>query len=171
MLVIALVYSLASLSVSFGGQDIRLEATVQHIAAVAEYALEEAQLSGTDMGLLLETVSVRGEDRVRFSWLERSREGWGSPQPAQELYEDRRLPPDIELQLSLDDIPVAEIPRADEEDGDPVPQVVFYASGETTPGAIDLRQRRSGDLLWRLEWDLLGRFAALRRGIAAEDSE
>lgn len=46
------------------------------------------------------------------------------------------------------------------------PQVVFYASGETTAGAVDLRDEDSGELLWRLEWDLLGRFEVLRRGEA-----
>jgi hypothetical protein len=42
--------------------------------------------------------------------------------------------------------------------------VVFYASGETTVGAITVRQMETGDVLWRIEWDLLGRFEVLRRG-------
>ena len=46
---------------------------------------------------------------------------------------------------------------------------MFYASGETTVGAIDVRRRDSGELLWRVEWDLLGRFEVLRRGEAEDD--
>ena len=49
---------------------------------------------------------------------------------------------------------------------EPEPQVVFYASGETTPGSMELRDEDSGELLWRLEWDLLGRFEVLRDGEA-----
>jgi hypothetical protein len=48
---------------------------------------------------------------------------------------------------------------------------VFYASGETTVGAINVRDQESGDLLWRIEWDLLGRFELLRRGELAEDED
>ncbi len=58
----------------------------------------------------------------------------------------------------------------DEEDEERItPQVVFYASGETTVGAINVRRRDDGELLWRIEWDLLGRFALLRRGEAEEE--
>ena len=49
------------------------------------------------------------------------------------------------------------------------PQVVLYASGETTPGAIEVRRRDNSELLWRVEWDLLGRFELLRRGEAEEE--
>ena len=63
----------------------------------------------------------------------------------------------------MDDAAIGESsPREDEEAA--TPQVIFYSSGETTSGAIDVRRRSSGDLLWRLEWDLLGRFELLRRG-------
>ena len=39
---------------------------------------------------------------------------------------------------------------------------------ETTAGAIDVRRRDDGELLWRVEWDLLGRFELLRRGEATD---
>ena len=52
---------------------------------------------------------------------------------------------------------------------DAAPQLVFYASGETTPGALDIRSRESGDLLWRIQWDLLGNFLPLSHGEAEED--
>ena len=41
---------------------------------------------------------------------------------------------------------------------------MFYASGETTVGSIDVRRRADGELLWRIQWDLLGRFTVLPRG-------
>ena len=47
--------------------------------------------------------------------------------------------------------------------------MVFYSSGETSEGAIDIRRRQGGEILWRVKWDLLGRFTALRRGEELED--
>jgi hypothetical protein len=41
---------------------------------------------------------------------------------------------------------------------------LLYASGETVPGAIDLRSTDTGELLWRIEWGLLGNFRTLPRG-------
>ena len=73
------------------------------------------------------------------------------------------MPPEVELALELEDVPFAELSLADGEQDAP-PQVVLYSSGETIPGAIDVRLRDSGELLWRVEWDLLGRFEVLRRG-------
>jgi hypothetical protein len=32
-----------------------------------------------------------------------------------------------------------------------------------------VRQVDNGELLWRVEWDLLGRFKPLRRGLADEE--
>jgi prepilin-type N-terminal cleavage/methylation domain-containing protein len=89
---------------------------------------------------------------------------------ARDVFEDTELPAEIELELELDDVPVPDFEAA-EEAVDATPQVIFYASGETTPGALLWRDREKGDLLWRLEWDLLGRFTALRRGLADDDEQ
>jgi prepilin-type N-terminal cleavage/methylation domain-containing protein len=48
-------------------------------------------------------------------------------------------------------------------------QIVFYASGEATVGAINVLQEEDSELLWRIEWDLFGRFEVLRRGVAEEE--
>jgi hypothetical protein len=64
---------------------------------------------------------------------------------------------------------VAELSLDDNEEEKINPQVVFYASGETTVGAINVRQLDNDELLWRIEWDLLGRFDVLRRGEAEEE--
>jgi hypothetical protein len=170
MLVIALVYSLASLSVSSGGQDIKLEAGVRQLADVAEYAMEDAQYKGTELGLLFDTVNLRGEQLFRYHWRELRPEGWRQPVPMVPAYETRRFPPGLELRLTLEDIPVAEI-TALSEPVEATPQVIFYASGETTPGSLELREQRSGELLWRVEWDLLGRFDVQPRGLPEEEAE
>lgn len=168
LIVVVLVTSLVSLTLSSGGRDIELEAQARNIAEVAAYALDEAQLQGHDYGLLLQRVSEDGEPRYRYSWRERLVDGWQAPASGKEVFADQSLPAGVEPLLELEEAAIADIPLA-AADQEPVPQVVFYASGETTAGSMELRDEDSGELLWRLEWDLLGRFEVLRRGEAPEE--
>lgn len=168
LIVVVLITSMVNLTVSSGGQDVRLESTVRNLADIASYALDEAQMSGQDYGLLLQEEFEDGEPLYAYSWRERRLEGWSLPRAGQEVFETQRLPPGIILELELEDSPVTGLSLEDEEET-LSPQVVFYASGETTVGAIDVRERDSGDLLWRIEWDLLGRFEVLRRGEPEEE--
>ena len=163
LFVVVLVTSLVSLNVGSGGRDIELEAQVRELANIAAYALDEAQLLGVDYGLLLEQRDEDGETVFGWRWLERRPEGWREPSSGKEVFAPGQLPAEVELQLELEDVPLdtlALAPTGEEQ----TPQLVFFASGETAPGAIDLRRRDNGELLWRIEWDLLGRFDLLRRG-------
>lgn len=169
--VIVLVTSLVSFSFNSGGQDIRLEAAVRNLADVASYALDEAQMTGVDYGLMLEELPENGEIIYSYSWLERTLDGWGSPVSGKELFAQQRLPPGIALELELEDAPLVELSLDADEEERINPQVVFYASGEATVGAINVRRTDDSELLWRVEWDLLGRFDVLRRGEAEEEWE
>ena len=167
LFVVVLVTSLVTLNVGSGGRDIELEAQVRDLAGVAAYALDEAQLLGVDFGLLLEQRDEDGETVFGWRWLERRPEGWREPASGKEVFAPGQLPPGVELQLELEDVPVDSLslaPAGEERS----PQLVFYASGETAPGAMEVRRRDNGELLWRMEWDLLGRFDLLRRGEPGE---
>tara|TARA_R110002111_G_scaffold226874_2_gene288457 strand:+ start:630 stop:1259 length:630 start_codon:yes stop_codon:yes gene_type:complete len=174
LMVVVLVTTLVNLSVSSGGQDIQLQSQVRSLVDVASYALDEAQMTGVDYGLLLQEEQQAGETVFSYSWLQRHIDGWQEPNNGGEMFAPQALPPGVSMELELEDAPVVELSLDEndyEEDEAPVrPQVVFYASGETTVGAINFRNLDSGDLLWRIEWDLLGRFDLLRRG-EAEDAE
>lgn len=167
LFVVVLITSMVTLTVSSGGQDIRLESKVRNLAEVASYALDEAQMLGLDYGLLLQRTDVSGELLYSYSWRERQPQGWRLPATGKDVFVEQKMPPEIELQLELEDVPVAELTLAGGEE-EAAPQVVLYASGETTAGAIDVRRRDDGELLWRVEWDLLGRFELLRRGEATD---
>ncbi len=169
LFVIVLVTSLVSVTVSSGGQDIRLQAQVRNLGEVASYALDEAQLTGRDYGLLLQQDEVEGEIVYNYEWRERRAEGWRPPESGKDVFAGQTLPAGIELQLALEDAPVKEIGLVG-ADEDVAPQVVLYASGETTAGSIDIRRRESGELLWRVQWDLLGRFNLLPRGEEPDDA-
>ena len=168
LFVIVLVTSLVSLNITSGGDDLRLEYKLRNLSSAATYALDEAQFLGRDYGLLLEEIDVKGELAYRYSWRERGRLGWRRPDSGKDVFSAEELPPGIELTLELEDVAQADLSPRDTEE-EPDPQVILYASGEATPGAIDVRSRETGDLLWRLEWDLLGQFDMLRRGEEEEE--
>lgn len=176
LFVIVLVTSLVSLNLGSGGRDIELEARVRNLADVAAYALDEAQLTGRDYGLLLGQEVVEGETLYRYAWRERYVDGWRPPASGKDVFAEQVLPAGFELQLELEDSVFRERELAGDEDGvrdedeEERPQVVLYASGETTVGLIDVRRRDNGELLWRVQWDLLGRFSVLPRGEELEDS-
>jgi hypothetical protein len=126
-----------------------------------------------DFGLLLEEDEAAGEASYSYRWLERALDGWREPVSGKEVFARQQLPPGVSLELELEDAPVVEFSLDEEKDEveQITPQVVFYASGETTVGAINVREQGSGDLLWRVQWDLFGSFEVLRRGVADEEEE
>jgi len=170
LIVVVLITSLVSLTLNSGGPAIELQARVRNLADVAAYALDEAQMLGRDYGLLLQRSDEGGELVYVYGWRERGDEGWQTPVTGKEVFAPQALPPGVELQLELEDTPLTDIPLANDAEEEELPQVVLYASGETTAGSIDVRRQDSGDLLWRVEWDLLGRFRVLPRGEAPEES-
>ncbi len=169
LFVIVLVVSLVDLSVSSGGEERRVEMEVLSVADVSRYAMDEAELAGEDFGLLLQRGFIEGETVYRYSWRQRRPQGWREPELARDVFVDHNFPPSVEIELELDNLPVAELAEIDDPAAEP--QIVFYASGETVPGALTWRLRDTGELLWRLEWDLLGRYTALRGGLPAEDQD
>ena len=176
LFVVVIITSLVTLSVNSGGEDIELDATVKSLADVSSYALDEAQLRGVDMGLLLERVDNNGEPIFRYRFLERTPRGWREPEVEADIFTARVFPTRVELSLEMEntlvdltgDSQLAQTPSSDGEIAGPEPQVVFYSSGETTVGIISLRLAQTGELLWTIEWDLVGRFTLLRRGETSE---
>jgi general secretion pathway protein H len=176
LFVVVIITSLVTLSVNSGGEDIELDATVKSLADVSSYALDEAQLRGVDMGLLLERVDEGGERIFRYRFLERTPRGWLDPQIEVDIFSARAFPSTVELSLEIEntlvdlngDEKLAQTPSSDGIISEPEPQLIFYSSGETTVGIISLRLVKTGELLWTIEWDLVGRFTLLRRGEANE---
>lgn len=176
LFVVVIITSLVTLSVNSGGEDIDLDATVKSLADVSSYALDEAQLRGVDMGLLLERVDNSGERVFRYRFLERMPQGWRESEIEADIFAARTFPSTVELSLEMENILVdltgesrlAQAPSSEGKVGEPEPQIIFYSSGETTAGVISLRLEETGELLWTIEWDLVGRFTLLRRGEARE---
>ena len=171
LLIVGLIASLAGLSVTSGGRPYIIEGSVRVFADVAEYAMDEAQLAGIDMGLLLRQRRADAEDIYSYQWLQLQPAGWEAPLLYQEVFEARDFPNGIELQLAVEDGAVefeTDITEDDEENS--LPQVIFYSSGETTPGSLTLLDASDGSIMWRLEWVFLGRMTLKRNGLDDDET-
>ncbi|MFK7977621.1 MAG: prepilin-type N-terminal cleavage/methylation domain-containing protein [Halioglobus sp.] len=167
LVVIVIITATVTVSVNSGGEDQLLESQVRGLADAAEFALDEAQMAGLNYGLLFEETSEAGIPFVAIYWYQRNLDGW-SELTEQEVFSRSALPPSITVELDLADSPLAEAELEQTgEDGEEnriLPQIMFYSSGEMTEGALNIRRREDSELLWRIEWDLLGRFKVLLKG-------
>ncbi|MFT7286078.1 MAG: general secretion pathway protein H [Halieaceae bacterium] len=172
LFVIVLITGMVTLGMNSGAGDRALQDKVEALFSVAAYALDEAQFSGTDFGLLLALeINEAGEEMVVAHWQERLPRGWGYPQRSVEVFDSITFPPGVELYLRLDGQPVDLVNRAADRAAnsaaestteDSGPQWLFTAGGETQSGEILWRDRVSGEVLWRLEWNALARFEVFR---------
>lgn len=194
LLVIALVGSLVALSVDSGSSEYEINAANRMFRAVAQQARDEAELTGLDHGLTLDTLRDDAGDTVlEYRWWRRTQKPLyeffttdnvdQSPdaevrrerQPEWEirddvLYSARQMPRGLELKMWVSDVPVELARIKPRRENDKIkPLMIFYASGEATPAVVELLERESGDSLWRYEWDLLGQLEMEWRGEVLED--
>jgi len=161
--IIVLLTGVVTLGVGRGGADLRLEDEVSYVANLLMFASTEAGLSASDHGLFLGLTVEDGADRYQGIWLQRFDQGWASPRVNAEIFGPLWFEEGSELRLTLDGQPDIDIQEYDPE-LNPTPQIVAWAGGEMTPGALEWLDQKTGELLFRLEWDLLGRMTALPRG-------
>ena len=174
LVVVVLLTSLVSLNLDSGTSSRDLQSRVEALLALASLALDEAQDTGSDYGLLLvQEVDTSGEPYVQGLWRQRLIVGWRDPVDPDGVFEPLEFPSEVELTLILDGVAVALTPAAvaaDENLGR-APQWLFTASGETQTGELVFSDREGGATLWRLTWDALGRFERFRGdNLDAEES-
>lgn len=167
--VIVLLTGVVSLNVGRGGADLGLEGEVRHLSGLLAFASAEAGLSAADHGLFIGLNSDDGEPRYQGIWMRRFDQGWAAPRGSAEVFAALDLGEGYELRLSLEGQPDLEF-MLYEPELKPLPQIVAWAGGEMTPGYLEWLDVRTGDLLYRLEWDLLGRMRLLPRGVADDEN-
>lgn len=165
--VVVLLTSLVSLNVGTGGADINRENKVREVAAMLSYALTEAELSGTDHGLLIHRLA-EGDSNYQGLWLRRYDQGWAPPLSLNDAFDDLKFEPGVELELQLEEQPFVDFEILEEETNPP-PQIIFFAGGEVTPGELTWIDDRTGDLLYILRWDLFGRMQFLPKGLEPDE--
>ncbi len=173
LVVVGLIVSLAGLSLSSGSRGYQIDATAREFVDIAAYAMDEAELNGTDMGVLIGLDSAGDVTVYSYEWLQRAGNLWRTAPFDADAFGRRTLPPDVEVILEIEegDTELLEREAPDDETLPPAPQIVFFASGEAIPGLMSWVDVGTGEVLWELEWDLLGRFELRRRGIENEEEE
>lgn len=128
MLIIAVIISLAVLSVSSTGRDSQLDMESRRIEGLVDLLHERALLEGRDFGLRIEPAAYEFVvyDPIRNRWLmmDQDRE-----------FRHRELPKGISFQLQLDSqtVVIKPIDRNLPSGDLPGPQIAIAASGEGTP--------------------------------------
>lgn len=169
LLVIVLMTTLVTLNLDSGVGERELRERVETMIAVAGYAVDEAQFSGSDFGaLFVATTDDRGEPTVTLYWRQRLAEGWRAPRESEDVFRPLQFPPSARLQLLIegDEVLLADAAAADPRSGI-APQWLLVASGETQPGELIVRNREDDSVAWRVSWDALARFDHYR----GEESE
>ena len=154
--VIVLLTGVVSLNVGRGGADLQLDGEVRYLANLLSFSGAEAELSAADHGLLIALDSSARGTRYQGIWLRRFDQGWASPRAGTEVFAPFVFMAGTKLLLNLEGQPSVEIPIYDPTLNS-TPQIIMWAGGEVTPGSIEWLDDRTGELRYRLEWDLLGR--------------
>lgn len=128
MLIIAVIISLAVLSVSSTGRDSQLDAESRRIEGLVDLLHERALLEGRDFGLRIEPAAYEfvAYDARRNRWLMMDQDN---------EFRHRELPKGISFQLQLDSqtVVIKTIDRNLSNGDPPGPQIAIAASGEGTP--------------------------------------
>ena len=101
--VVVLLTSLVSLNVGSGSADINRENQVRDVAAMLGYTLTEAELSGTDHGLLIHRLDSFDDGSYGGLWLRRYDQGWAEPLSLNTAFVDLVFEPGVELELRLEE--------------------------------------------------------------------
>jgi len=136
VVVIAIVTSLAVLSIGVTGRDSQLDEESRRIEGLVGLLHERALLEGRDFGLRIEPAAYE------FLVYEPRRDRWLALDQERE-FRHRDLPKGLSFQLELDSriVVIKPIDRTLSSDAPPPgPQVAIAASGEGTPFRLTLRR-------------------------------
>jgi len=168
VLVIVMLTTVVSLNVGTGGRGIKRANEVRQLAATMGYAQSEAELSGADYGLLVEQDPTLGAPRYTGRWLKRFDQGWAPPRMVGDVLAPFRFAAGGDLLLTLIDQPEITI-EANDPELIASPQIVFFAGGEVTEGALEWYDQQTSERLFRLSWDLFGRMTIMPNREASND--
>jgi general secretion pathway protein H len=159
---------------AFSGRDhgLLLARELRDGERVTVLRFRERRLPAEREGLLnrAETGDGGSADDSRTAARRGESDPWERPLGGGELFEPLVFPATLDVELSLEGVPVVLDRGMGDSVPDGVPQVIFYASGEATPGTLAFRRAATGEFLWRLRWDLLGRLEVTDDPLEAGDA-
>jgi general secretion pathway protein H len=133
VVIMAIVISLAVLSIGVTGRDTQIDQESQRIAGLLDMLHERALIEGHDFGLRLEPTAYEfvAYDTGRGQWVLLSQE---------REFRRRNLPPGLNFLLELDsrEVVLQPIDPNLSSGAPPAPQLAIAASGDSTPFRITL---------------------------------
>jgi len=156
VVIMAIVISLAILSVGTTGRDTQLDEETRRIEGLVGLLHERALLEGRDFGLRIEPAAYEFVvyDAFRDRWM---------PLDQEQEFRHRDLPKGLSFQLQLDSQTVVIKPfdrNLPSDEAPPAPQVAIAASGEGTPFRLTL-QRDGTTAKASVDGDALGKVTRL----------
>jgi general secretion pathway protein H len=153
VVIMAVVISLAVLSIGVTGRDVQLDEETRRIEGLVGLLHERALLEGRDFGLRIEPAAYE------FVVYEPTRDRWQIMDQEHE-FRHRELPKGLSFQLQLDAqvVVLKPVDRNLSSDQTPNPQVAIAASGEGTPFRLTL-QREASNAKASVDGDALGRIS------------
>jgi len=156
LVIIAVLTTVAILSVGVLGEDRGLDAEGERFSDVAAAAMEQAQLEGRDFGIRF------GATRYEILTYVTRRQRWESVIDDR-LYAPHELPAGLEVQLELEGKVVQFV---EDKPGDVrVPQVILYSSGDVSPYRLSFA-REGSTLRWSVAGQADGTLTVTRPGAA-----
>jgi general secretion pathway protein H len=152
VVIMAVVISLAVLSIGAAGRDTQLDEESRRIEGLVGLLHERALLEGRDFGLRIEPAAYE------FVVYEPRRDRWMTMDQDQE-FRHRDLPKGVSFQLQLDSQTVVLKPldrNLSSDEAPPAPQVAIAASGEGTPFRLTL-QREATQAKASVDGDAMGK--------------
>jgi general secretion pathway protein H len=153
VVIMAIVISLAVLSVGTTGRDSQLDEESRRIEGLVGLLHERALLEGRDFGLRIEPAAYE------FVVYDRRRDGW-MPFDHEHEFRRRDLPKGLSFQLELDSqiVVIKPVDRKLTSNAAPAPQLAIAASGEGTPFRLTLRRDGTASRTW-VDGDALGKIS------------
>jgi general secretion pathway protein H len=153
VVIMAVVISLAVLSIGVTGRDVQLDEETRRIEGLVGLLHERALLEGRDFGLRIEPSAYE------FVVYDPTRDRWQIMDQEHE-FRHRELPKGLSFQLQLDAqvVVLKPVDRNLSSDQTPNPQVAIAASGEGTPFRLTL-QREASNAKASVDGDALGRIS------------
>lgn len=154
VVIVAMVTSIAILSVNWLGSDRDLDSEARRLASLVTIVQDEAMMQGREFGLEFTLGAYRfvEYDALSSRWVEVFDD---------RLLRARELPDDVEFELFLESKRIvlaadpAEIGDDDKDSKEYAPHVLIYSSGDLSPFELALTRMTNQDTL-ALQADMLG---------------
>ena len=142
LVVLALLVSLVGLNIGGGGERRELAERTRSLFLRMQVALDEAVISGREIGLRFDN------GRYRFLVFERDSQSWAAPRGRR--LSGGRFPQWVGKRVTTEG---SEGTGLDDGESEQLPDIVFFSSGEITPFELELWWQRDEGAVHRLVSD------------------